>query len=824
MDLFYTQEKARIELEQQLAGRNMALLYGNSGTGKTSLVKFYSNGRHEDEVIFTEYSNSSYRNSSMLTFKLALNRANIKNIGGHEDLLLGAVAQDIPMAKHSLAYVINRFKNKNLNKFEAEYFDIFNEQEKSIIMKLSSISKKNPLLLIFDNYHWANINDINFVSNLFAICNNQELFHNPVRVILVVTVNQNENPDFNLQNLLDIVPSVNLNRIAVERYGEILNGMGLEEGISDKATEAIYSLTSGHLELTKRVVDYINTQGSSFFNTTGDMEEKAINMMADIFDRMINFSFKDKHDTIDILEVASVIGNIFNRYELKALTQEELFLIEKQLSHAAGEHFIEMANDKAQFIHPIIRELFYKKLDDKRYSYHKKYAAELKTLKPTEHLERAYHLEKCREEAAALQESIAAYIFSLLSQTHFPESVYQKIIDQIKRQRLENYFINMKQAFQCYLSGQVEESIRYLEHIDEIDITTEFYISLKDYLYARNLLLYKYDTESFIQSAELLERAKQCFYQQQEFELYISSLMVLLNIYAYKLCDIGAAKTTDRQIIDLFQRELYGYIDPKMDDYRYEYKRKSCSISTPEIACKKTSEALEHFKHSDNVMELYKSACDHSATCIFLGKFHEALEALEICGQTVEGYSILSFPETFKPQNNYILASLYSDPPAFWEQMDEAIQAYRQILIHNPYITKIIDVNYAGLLLLDNQLDEAECILNQLKVSLSEYKSVFYTTFLYGNLSSLYILRRNYEKALEYTYLAEEHLNEWGKEVRKFYKKQMDLLRRIALDKEQLTPHQLFMRPAEILPEYLGTTWKFIGHGVLFSELLFYTT
>lgn len=824
MNLFYTQEKARIELKQQLADSNIALLYGSSGTGKTSLVKFYSSECYESEVVFTEYSNSSFRDSSMRTFKLALNRANIKNIGGHEELLLNAATQDLPVAKHSLYYVINRFKNKNLNKFEAEYFDIFNEKEKSIIMKLSSISKKNPLLLVFDNYHWANINDINFVRNLFEICNNHEFFHNPVRIILTVTVNQNENPDFNLQNLLDIVPSVNLNRIAVERYGEILNGMGLEEKVSDKATETIYSLTSGHLELTKRVVDYINIQGSSFFNETGDMEEKAINMMADIFDRMIDFSLKDKQDTIDILEIASVIGNIFDKYDLKALTQEELFLIEEQLSHAAGKHFIEMTNDKIQFIHPIIRELFYKKLDDKRYTYHKKYAAKLKFLKPSEHLERAYHLEKCKEEAAALQEFIVAYLFSLLSQTHFPESVYQKITDQIKRQRLENYFITMEQAFRCYLSGQVAESIGYLKQIDEIDITTEFYISLKDYLYARNLLLYKYDTKSFIQSAELLESAKQCFYQQQEFELYISSLMVLLNIYAYKLCDIGAAKATDRQIIDLFQRELYGCFDPKIDDYRYEYKRKSCSISTPEIACKKTSEALKYFERSDNVMELYKSASDHSATCIFLGKFDEALEALEICGQTVEDYSILSFLETFKPQNNYILASLYSNPLAFWEQLDEAIQAYRQILAHNPYITKIIDVNFAGLLLLNNQLDEAECILNQLKISLSEYKSVFYTTFLYGNLSSLYILRRNYEKALEYTYLAEEHLNEWGEEVRKFYKKQMDLLRQIAQDKEQLTPYQLFMRPAEMLPEYLGTTWKFIGHGVLFSELLFYTT
>lgn len=824
MDLFYTQEKAKLELEQKLFDRNIVMLYGNSGTGKTSLVKFYSNECHECKVVFTEYSNSSYRNSSMLTFKLALNKANIKNIGVYEEPLLGAVAQDLPVGQNSLTYVINRFKNKNLTKLEAEYFDIFNEKEKSIIMKLSSISKKHPLLLVFDNYHWANINDINFVSNLFKICNNQELFYNPVRIILVATVNQNENPDFNLQNLLDVVPGVNLNRIAVERYGEILNEMGLEEGVSDKLPEAIYSLTSGNLELTKRVVDYINTQGNSFFNTAGNVEEQAINMMADIFDRMINFSFKDKQETINILEIASVIGNIFNRYELKALTQEELFLIENQLSHAVGEHFIEMTDDKAQFIHPIIRELFYKKLDDKRYSYHKKYAAELKILKPSEHLERAYHLEKCKEEVAALQESIVAYLFSLLSQTRFPESVYRQITEQIRRQKLEQYFINMEQAFKCYLSGRVKESIGYLERIDEIDITTEFYISLKNYLYARNLLLYKYDTESFLQSAELLEHAKQCFYQQQEFELYISSLMILLNIYAYKLCDIGSAKSTERQIIDLFHKELNGCIDPKMEDYRYEYKRKSCSISTPEIACKRTSEALEHFKRSDNVMELYKSACDHSATCIFLGKFHEALEALEICGQIIEDYGILSFQETFKPQNNYILASLYSDPSAFWEQIEDAIKAYRQIREHNPYITKIIDVNFAGLLILNNQLDEAECILNQLKVSLSEYKSVFYTTFLYGNLASLHILRQNYDKALEYTCLAEEHINEWGEEVREFYKKQLDLLTQIAQNKEQLTPYQLFMRPAEILPEYLGTTWKFIGHGALFSELLFYTT
>ena len=824
MNLFYTQEKAKEELERQLSDHNVVLLYGNSGTGKSSLAKFYAEECHGSEIIITEYSNNSYRNSPLQTLKLALSRVNIKNIDTSDDVFLGAVAQDLPVGKHSLTYVINRFKNRNLNKFESQYFNIFNESEKIIIMKLAAISKKSPLLLIFDNYHWANINDTNFVNNLLEISDNRDLFRNPVKIILVVTINQHENPDFNFRNLQDSVPNVNLNRIAVEQYGEILNKMGLSNTLTGKAIEAIYSLTSGHLELTKRVVDYINTQSSSFFDSSGDMEEQAVIMMADIFDQMIKFSFKDRQDTIDILAIASVIGNIFNRYELKALTQEELFQIENQLSNAAGEHFIEMENDKAHFIHPIIRELFYKKLDDKRYSYHKKYAAELKILKPTEHLERAYHLEKCRDDAAALQESIIAYYFSILSRTHFPDSVYQKIIGRVNQQRLENYFSNMEKAFHFYCSGHIKESLDSLEQIDEIDITTELYSSIKKYLYARNLLLYKYDTESFTQSADLLKSAKQCFYQQQEFELYISSLMILLNIYAYKLCDINAAKEVEKQIIDLFHHELHGCIDPRMDEYRYEYKRKSSSICTPEIACKRTREALDYFNDSDNVMERYKSACDHSATCIFSGEFQEALKALEVCRKTVEDNSILSFPETFKPQNNYILALLYSNPVLFQGQIGEAINAYHQILDQNPYITRIIDVNLTGLLLLDGQLDEAESRLKQLKRSMSEYKSVFYSTFIYSNIASLYILRQDYDQALEYLYLVEDHLNEWGESIRRFYKKQADILKQIALNREQLTPYQLFMRPAEVLPEYLGSTWKFIGRGILFSELLFYTT
>ena len=824
MDLFYTQEKAKNELDQHLSTNNIVLLYGNSGTGKTALAKYYAEKCCDSEVIITEYSDNSFRNSNMQTFKMALGNANIKNIGETEDLFLGAVVQDLPVPKNSFLYILNRFKNKNQDKFDAEYFDVFNESEKSIIVKLSKVSKKKQLLLIFDNYHWANVNDINFINNFTKTLNNTKLFQNPIKIILVATTNQNENPDFNISNLIDIIPSVNINSITVIRYKEILNIMGLKESLSDKAIETIYSLTSGHLELTKRVVEYINTQGNSLISFTGDLEKQAMAMMSEIFDHMLNISLKNKRDTIDILEIASVIGNIFNQYELKALTKEEIFQIEKQLIDAKDEHFIEMKNDMAQFIHPIICELFYKKLDDKQYSYHKKFAEELKTLKPTEHLERAYHLKICKDYNVVLQEYIIAFILSTLSQQHFPESIYNEIQVEIKKHKLENYFSSMEKALKYYILGQVDESIKCLDNIDRLDMTTSLYSSLKDFLYAKNLLLLKYDTNSFLYSAELLEKAKQCFLSNMEYEMYVCCLLILLNIYSYKLCDIDAAQKTEQQIVHLFHSELKECIDSKMDDYRFEYKRKSCSICIPEIACKKTKEALTHFQNSDNIMELYKSACDHSATCLYLGRFNEALEAIEVCGKVVEEYDLLSFPESFKPQNNYILASLYSNPDGFWDKIKDAINIYRQVLDNNSYITKIINVNLSGLLILDGQLDEAEDTLIQLNTSLTEYASVYYNTFIYGNLTSIYILRKNYERALYYLELLENYLDEWSENTQKFYRMQANLLRQIVESHEQLTPHQLFMRPIELLPEYLGSTWQFIGRGVLFSELLFYTT
>lgn len=824
MNLFYTQEKVKNEIQQKLAEHSTVLLYGNSGTGKSSLVKKIAEESDFGRIIITEYSNTSFRNSNMKEFKLALSKADIKNSSGNDETLADAIVQDMSVAKNSLSHVIKLFKNNTLNRLEKEYFNIFSDDEKSLLVQLSKAARQNSLLLVFDNYHWANINDLNFIKNFSDICYNEKLFHNPIRIILIATDNQLDNPDFNFKEQLKSYPNVNLDHISADRYGEVLNRMGMAETLSSQVTGAIYSLTSGHLELTKRVVDYINTQGYTIFNTLEDIEKQTIIMMSDIFDQMIQFYFKDKQETISILEIASVIGNIFNRYEIKTLTQEELFLIEEQLSNAEGEHFIEINDDKAQFIHPIIRELFYKKLDDKRYTYHKKYAAELKILKPTEHLERAFHLKKCRDDATALWETMIACFFSILTQTHFPESNYQEMKAEVRKHKLYNYFTNMEQAFRYYSLGDVQRSLDCINSIDEIDIPTEPYRSLKNYLYARNLLLYKFDTNSFLQSAALLEQAKQCFERHSELELYSSSLMILLNIYAYKLCDIKAAQEIEKEIIDLHHTKLKGCIDYKMDDYLYEYKRKSASICTPEVAWKRTRASLEHFSGSDNIMELYKSSCDHSAACIFVGKFEEALKALKVCGQTVETYSILSFPETFKALNNYFLASLYSNPDSFWEQLDTVIQAYRQVRIENPYATKIIDVNLSGMLLLKGRLDEAEIILNELSSELTEYKSVFYYTFVYSNLASLCILRHDYDQATKCLSVVETHLDGWDDCVYKYYKKQLETLKTIIQQQERLTPQQLFMRPTKLVPEFLGGTWRFIGHGVLFSELLFYTT
>ena len=244
-------------------------------------------------------------------------------------------------------------------------------------------------------------------------------------------------------------------------------------------------------------------------------------------------------------------------------------------------------------------------------------------------------------------------------------------------------------------------------------------------------------------------------------------------------------------------------------------------LANAEVAYEKTKnllEVCEEYRDSLDEIELYKFLSDHIGYALYSGNYYNVNENAIICSKELLNLGKnLNFPKQYKLRMNLFLLDLFnnrlslSDVNAFLKEENK----YKNIT------SSMYNYDMAAILLYCGKYHHSEKILLNLYKELERNNTCFYNYCYNSNLASLYILKKDYDKAKYYN---DKILNtefDWFEDFIQIMKFRAKKFAEYIEMKKVFTPKQLYNC---FLKDKLvsSSAWRFLGKGIIFTELMFY--
>lgn len=218
----------------------------------------------------------------------------------------------------------------------------------------------------------------------------------------------------------------------------------------------------------------------------------------------------------------------------------------------------------------------------------------------------------------------------------------------------------------------------------------------------------------------------------------------------------------------------------------------------------------------------YKAYNDMIGYSIYEGEFDTAYEYANKMEEYLSTNNFYDFPELYKAQNNILLANLCHETSS--DKFSILVNSGITTLIKyedKPDISNVIKLNTAFLYLLAGKYREAENRLLSLFDNLHSYSNALYSTCVPSNLAALYLLEGDFAKAHQYNDFVKQCLYQWDANYRTYYAAQNQYVAKLIENRISTTPYALFH--PDIDSNISAKTYRFVGRGIMMSELLFYT-
>lgn len=810
MPLMKFQENVHREIMDNLNKNNVVLICGPLGCGKSELIKRYFDNNCSSLFEFKEIDRN--RNDALPLIAVSKAFPDYLNNERENVEFLG-----LSGAKSPLKYLFNKLSrsirlSKNLNNY-------FSDTEINIILGLQNkVSRLKNYYIIFDNSEYANDFLITFIRKLTVCGILNDCFNNRLKIIFVENV-INEEINENLHSLID--HQINIS-ISHEDYTEYIYSIVDSDEISEETISVLEALSAKDFGITNTLLEYWKKHELILDDLS--IRTVTVTNLVDIFDKVI-ISHMNKHTIeIDCLKVATILGNIISSCDLVELTAKDKDFINTTIQFGKESGLLKKDSNSTtttSFLHPVIRDILYKKLNDKK-QHHQQYNKLLMQRYPTKHLLIADNLYNGGIQPEQMRDQfliqLTVYAKNKCLQDFDSHKYIQKFFDEIS---ITHFVNDYKSALICYSQGHYCESENILNNINAIDIPSIVTSSLIDYIKARIKTILGDDITDFVKTKDLLINCASVFLKNQIYELYFDSLTVLINIYAYKLSDLSSAREIEREYVTVYQ-QLNNDVAKEFSDEYSEFQRRTASLLDADGAYNRMLNLFKKCNLKD-FLPKYKAYNDMIGYSLYAGEFLKAKEYSDIIKDYITQNSFYDFPETYKVVNNMLLSELFNsnmDAEKIKSTVKNGIKALRKYE-NQSGVSKVIKMNLACLYILNNNIIEAEKSLLLLYSSMQRYTNNLYTTCIQTNLTAVYLLKGDYIKAQEFNINVKNNLYKWDDNYRNYYIWQNEYMRSLIENKTKVTPLDLFALDKTHTTS--AKTYEFVGRGVMFSELLFYT-
>lgn len=745
---------------------------------------------------------------------------------------------------------------KGLNKFDEKYdYNDLNIKYTGIIKTIVFIIKKIYFSITHRDYtkinnKFSNFQFSNQEINLIAKIKKYSKYNTTNNTIIVNNINfANEVDIVFFKKLIetDFFPKYapNLKFIFISSQANILNikldeinkNNFIEINLSDK--ELCKSIKNLYKDLSisnEKLIQYLKLCDNDFnliVSIIKSNQEQSIEKTFDgVFLQLQNIVFEilDTNPQLTVLEIAAVIGLSFDITILNNVSSIEIDDIVNRLNEAYTKGLLTKENQQYnyEFINEFIRNIIYRH-GTRQSFWHKKFATEINSISPNEHALISYHYYLGNELKQAIYHYWAYFLSSVIDKNIIVsiEGLLLPIQNAIDNNiLLKSNYNYIKIILEKYIQKELEKK----ELINNFDVQTSSDDSIKQIIkFTKLSILYagKYtDCEKeFVFLGEELEKSYRFLKENNILGLQIKCGLYLIDIYSYRLNETSKAKKIQYELENITHDLLYNLNTNSIlfDNKSLVIKiiRKISMLANAEVAYEKTRnllEVCEEYRDSLDEVELYKFLSDHIGYALYSGNYYNVNEnVIMYSKELLELGENLNFPKQYKLRMNLFLLDLFnnrlslSDVNTFFKEENK----YKNIT------SSMYKYDMAAISLYCGKYHYSEKILLNLYNELERNNTCFYSYCYNSNLASLYILKKDFAKAKYYNDRILNTEFDWFEDFIRIMKFRASKFAEYIEMKKEFTPKQLYncFSNVELVS---SSAWKFLGKGIIFSELMFY--
>ena len=702
----------------------------------------------------------------------------------------------------------NSIIHKKYRKIKRQFSNYhFTNQELNIMTKIYKLNlKSNKEVIIFNNLNLANTIDSLFIMKMIE-SGFLSIYASNIKFVIISSSANLNDLDFSRINS-DNYYQVTVSEDDMCIYATQKYALG---NIDRERIKQYLRLCNNDLKLIALVSESINN------NSKETKDYEYIVTLENVIKRVL-----ESMPGLSALEIAAVIGLSFDISTVNEISNYPTNELIVQLNDAYNRGLlIKPTNQEYNFlfISELIRTIIYDSGNINN-RWHLNYAKKLSRTLPYEFALIAKHYYLGNNIEQAITNYFAYYIVCTVDDKPINDSdvVIKRILDCINRNiTISATFNQIKQYLESYRNNLLNQELTINPLISSLYIDNIVCFVKCMITYHAKLTR---SAEAFEKLADSFEKLYNYFDNINCFGLQIRCGLYLIDIYSYRINKISNALFV-KQKLDSLTNNILVSQSVENQNLRITLRRKTVSLLSPELASERTKHLLLECISSQQCLddvEIFKLTNDYLGYSLYSGKYNDIppqvfnkINEYLILGET------LNYPKIYKLQMNYLLYKIYTNQTNF-NELKNFLNKSRNDLSTNASMYKF---DIAAIALLCNEFSLAETILLELHEELVNNNTCFYNYCYNANLSALYFLKKDYKKAKYYNNLIAANNYEWEQDFIEIMKYRANKMNEFIEQEFSFDSKALFdcFDNSELI---CSSVWRFLGKGIIFSELMFY--
>ena len=580
--------------------------------------------------------------------------------------------------------------------------------------------------------------------------------------------------------------------------------------VNDEQLKLIISCTGAHLQLLKIVANYLiesdlspsSGGNQAFFENIIDLRLKA---------------FKDRYERIKkIFSAISQSGKRSSTFELVCLLKDETD-IQDCIQFAVDIDFLAVKDNYIYFTHPIIERYIASIYQKQKVSFYEKLSDCLRKLTPANYERRAF-IEKLANRSDESDIYLGLTVISKMRSGSFNQShlIISQISDSFIGNDIKTALHQFKICYELSIAGNIDETLLEVEQIS--NTLPKQLLAEKNYLKIDSLAKRVADHPKE-EALKLIGEWEDIKAEEPEIWYRLVQSKIIL---AAELGLLDVAIHAETEIVKYFSTRLSFDVSARSILERLNIF--SEVIYSPEVAHRKmlqTEKWLSAQLVNENyhkVLDLYLSRTNISSNSIIIDDLPKAIQYAESAIALTEEFPEIQFPCLEAPLNNLYLAVLWQDIENLTWVNEKFQDLYSDATVEENKM--LIDINYAGILLLNNQLEKALEVLEHCNYipDLSNDNS-YYCYYYWVNYCVLMFLSGRNQEALFKVNQLKEISMKVSPILKDYYLEHFKLLKEIIRDSSCKTYPDIEVYVNKEMPIFKSKIWKRLKTIYLFTDM-----